>query len=217
MTRNRELEVDFFKLKKFSPELSLKIVKNASFIKGNISIIDEHGYNWGTFNIEVTVPKGYPYVFPSLREVGGRISKEDFEKRHINPDGTCCVAVEPVQYIETRKGIRLDRFFHEYVDPFLANQIVFELDGEFIHEYAHGNEGIIQYFEKITLTKDKSQILKILRFAMKGKHLGRNHICFCDKGKKYKLCHFRIVKKLWSIGIENLQKYEPLFLNAHSA
>ena len=117
--------------------------KNTTVI-GKLSVIDSNHCLWDSFLIKIEITQPYPYVFPTLFEIGGHIPK--IEDRHINEDGSCCTCPEPEYLIACKYGIRIDTFLSEYALPFFANQVFFEQEGYFPSEYSHGEMGIFEFF-----------------------------------------------------------------------
>ena len=59
-------------------------------------------------------------------------------------------------------------------------------------EYAHNEEGVWEALEEEFKSKDRIKIRRFLS-EMRIKR-GRNDICFCGSGKKYKKCHLPRIK-----------------------
>jgi hypothetical protein len=170
----------------------LEIVKrNGTHIKlqGPLKIFDRDDYKREVFETKITIPYSkYPYAFPSLKEISNKIPKTP--ERHINGDGTCCVAVSQEERIRSQKGIKIFDFIKEYAIPFLANQIYFEETGEWYNgEYPHGKEGELYYYKKEFKTHSLAVILKGLEIVINEKKIKRNNYCFCGSYKKFKNCH----------------------------
>ena len=102
----------------------------------------------------------------------------------IPADNSCCLGIKSPD----NRTFRIEPFFHERVIPFFYRLSYVEKFGTDIssndhwEEYSHGDEGIKEYFaEMINYAKS---------------NFGRNDLCPCGSGKKYKRCHFNDVEPI---------------------
>ena len=162
---------------------------------GEIDIFDNNDNYYSSYEIKIAIPKGYPHVFPSVCETGGRIPR--IADRHINNDeGDCCVCVLQEADIRAKRGITILDFINEYVIPFFANQIYYEANGEWANgEYKHGLAGILQYYCETFETQDIKVILKGIDIYLKDNTKPYER-CFCGSGKKIKRCHRKALFEL---------------------
>lgn len=73
------------------PDLTVFDAEGGFSIRGFYRITDEYGI-LDEFSLEIFVPDSFPIVWPTVKEVGGRIPLE--ERRHVNlQDGTLCASV----------------------------------------------------------------------------------------------------------------------------
>lgn len=175
-------------------------------LEGPIDIIDIDGNNRGTYEIQILFnPEKHPYDFPSLREISNKIPKE--KDRHIYENtGNCCVAVLQEQVIETKKGISIYNFVKKYAVPYLANQIYFEENGKWANgDYFHGDAGQIQYYVEAFKTVDLEIIITGINKVISRRMPGRNDLCFCNGGLKFKRCHQPILEKIEQLGETQLK------------
>lgn len=198
----KDLANDLLQLFKSNPYLSVITVGGVpSRIEGDFS----EGVKRGEFNVVINIPLNYPFGFPVLKEVGGGIPRT--MDRHINEDGTCCVAVLQETIVRANKGIQVTAYVNEYVIPFLANQIYFKEYGNWCNgDYKHGNEGILQYYIELLEAKNSNEVLNILGYALNNIRLGRNDQCFCGSKKKFKACHSHKLDEINALGREQIQK-----------
>ena len=176
---------------------------------GDIEVVDENGYPWRVYHIKIAIPSRYPFGFPVLYELSRKIPWT--EDRHIYKDGSCCVCALPEQIIRGHQGITIKRFVDEYAVPFLANQIYFEETGDWASgQYAHGIDGIKQYYYEFLKTDDDKIVQQTLNFALQPKAIGRNLTCFCGKGK-YKKCHLKHVEYLSKLGYSVITQHIRYF------
>ncbi|MCL2311128.1 MAG: hypothetical protein FWC41_01375 [Firmicutes bacterium] len=163
----------------------LELVDNT--LLGEIDIFDNNDNYYSSYEIKITIPKGYPHIFPSVYETGGKIPR--IADRHINDVGDCCVCVLQDADIRAKREITITNFINEYVIPFFANQIYYEANGEWANgEYKHGLAGILQYYCEIFETQDIKVILKGVDIFLKG-NTKLYEKCFCGSDKKIKKCH----------------------------
>ncbi len=186
MNIEKRITFEFEALKKLFPKLTvLGIEKYCYKIKGIIEIIDPYnGEIWDFYEVEILIKNTYPNDVPVLFEKKGKI------KRHINKDGSCCLAPRVEEFLILGREYNLCDYVQKLVVPYLAAQKLVDLGEEWPNgEYSHYGDGIIEYYQEKLGTSEIKVILKIL-YLLTGKvKFGRNAPCFCGSLKKYKLCH----------------------------
>lgn len=143
------------------------------------------------FDIEICLSDIDMNGWPRVYEVGKRhckIAQEqniDIIDLHIYPeDNSCCLGIK----LADDQTFRIDSFFHERVIPFFYRLAYVEKFGietvrsDNWEEYSHGDEGI------------KENLAEVLYFSKR--NLGRNDMCPCKSGKKFKKCHYNAVASL---------------------
>ncbi|RZJ48055.1 MAG: hypothetical protein EOO44_21620, partial [Flavobacterium sp.] len=90
------------------------------------------------------------------------------------------------------------------------NQLFRELNGYFLHERSHGNEGIKEFFFSKFGTLDSQKISMLLLFIAKKKEPKRTASCFCGSEKKYRKCHRTIFKEFSILEPRQLLLYSAL-------
>jgi len=156
-------------------------------ITDDFEVLDEGGNHWGTFRSSIYFHHLYPKEFPLLQDQSKAFPREiDW---HISPrDGDCCVCGVIELEEKAKSGISILQFIDEYVLPFYANQLHKKHFGYYKNgEYAHNAEGVWEALEEEFNTKDRVKIRRFFK-EMRTKR-GRNDVCFCGSGKKYKKCH----------------------------
>lgn len=186
------------KLLKVHPGLSFD--ERDCIITGRIGIVSAKAPELGlldSFDIEIHLNGWNPFIsFPKVFEIKGKIPREP--DRHINSDGSFCLAVRPEEFRICLEGIDLLRFIDNIVIPFLAVQSSLSegfLDGFPQGEFSHGAQGLIEYYEAQLIVKEPMLILSGMNLILKGR-LSRNSLCFCGSGNKTKRCHLGILIKL---------------------
>lgn len=176
------------------PKLKQYEKNKCKLLSGEIDIFDSESVYLESYEINVFIPKNYPYGFPLLQETSCRF--EHIADRHISTDGFCCVCSLQEADIVSQRGISIKNFFSKYVVPYFANQLYFQSEKHWANgDYEHGDYGIFQFYRellKVGKLEDAISILSILH----SKKLNRNDNCFCGKGKKIKHCHFEEYKKI---------------------
>lgn len=165
-------------------------------------VSDDEGNHWGTFRASVHFPETYPKGFPVMQDLSKAFPWED--DWHISPgNGECCVCGVIEKEEIAINGIAILGFIQNYVLPFYANQLYRQKYGEYKNgEYAHYGEGVWQALEEEFRTKDR---VKIRRFFVEmSTKRGRNDVCFCGSGIKYKKCHMSRIKMIEDVINNNL-------------
>ena len=143
--------------------------------------------------------------WPKVYETGGRhkkIAEEhniDIEDLHIftHDDGQCCLGI---RYSYDRQ-VNLMRFVSERVVPFfyrLSYVDIYGIDSarrDLWKEYSHGNKGKQEH---------ETDMLNIARVKP-----GRNELCPCGSGKKYKKCCLDEVETVESIRRRRMRSDQP--------
>jgi hypothetical protein len=182
------------------PSLILEEDKGSLFVKGNFIATDKVSrIAIEIYEVLIGFPEKYPFVFPFVIEISEKIPRE--LNRHVKADNTLCFGNPQDELRSCRRGITLSWFLAEILNPHLCREFVRERKGEYpTGERSHGNKGIWEgYFEDLK-TEDKKTVLDELEMILYHKPIGRNANCYCDSGKKYKVCHEKIEPLIVDIG-----------------
>lgn len=178
------------------------------FIRGEIDIVDKSSHYWESYDVEIHHVDGFPFKFPNVYEVGGKIPR--IADWHVNEDSyTCCLTVPPLEMIKCNKGIRLVSFIEHEVLPYFFNQTHRREEGYYAKgEYSHGYVGILEFFESELRTEgDVRATINILFKIAFGRKPDRTHNCFCGKKVKFRKCHRVAYDRLIILGKEQLVKF----------
>lgn len=157
-------------------------------VEGDIVLSEEEYGEFDRYSVSISFPKDYPNCFPKVVETEKKIPREDY--RHVNPDGTLCLAVEPEERMLTKKGIKFKFFIDQVLIPHLSRETFRELNGSYVDgEYDHGYAGIWQFYFKKLGTDDKQVILAELKQMTESQWPNRNAPCLCGSNLKFKRCH----------------------------
>ena len=185
---------------------SLKIIGDPNrqqYLKGILDVLDGTGNTVCAYSVEIKESHGYPYRYPCAYEVGGDIpGTADYHKYS---DGMLCLGVDAEEIIKCRNGLHIADFIAEELIPYLANQYYRNITGHYLQEYSHGTEGVRQCYSKMLNNEDEGLWPMLYNMAFV-KSIGRNEMCCCGSGKKYKNCHESIVNTLVLIGKKQVEK-----------
>jgi hypothetical protein len=168
----------------------LKRVEEEGFVRvvGEIPLIHPKKGEFDRYEVSIRFPQSYPKCFPKVIETSKKIPRKDF--RHVNPDQTLCLAVEPEEKAIAKNGISFKYFLDKVLVPHLSRETYREMSGAYPDgEYAHGNSGIWQFYESALETTDRSLIISELEEIIYSKWQSRNELCKCGSGQKFKRCH----------------------------
>lgn len=146
------------------------------------------------FEIELIIPDRFPHVQPELFEIGGRIPWKLC--RHINGDGSCCVAVWEHWLIKA-DDISIAGYLNGSVNGFFLGQYYYENNGEWpFGEFSHGREGLIEaYSDLLGMPPREQNIVNCLQTLAQGWPKG-HRLCPCGSNEKLSNCHHKLVMKL---------------------
>jgi hypothetical protein len=171
---------------KYTKLLRPEKVGEGFVIKGSIDVIDADGGYWDTYDVSILIPAGYPLEIPILIETSKKIERhEDWHNR----DGICCLSTNAKMYSVLGKNMTLFNWLEKFAHPFLANHVFRIKTGNYANnEFDHGTKGIIQGYCEIFNFTNEFEVIERLSLICGNKKIGRNDLCFCGVGKKYKKC-----------------------------
>ncbi len=148
------------------------------------------------YQIKVVLPDEYPNWPPAVWEIGGRIPREP--DRHINGDGSLCLAVAEDLWIRSDGDFELSRFLDETVRTFLLRNSLVEAGEQWPHgERAHGASGICEFYGEAIGIAEAADVMRLLGCLRKERIKGHWE-CPCGSGKIIRDCHFEAILKLHS-------------------
>lgn len=181
---------------KYYPNLSIKGVVSNLYLQGTIDLQTEGGDDIATYFIRITYSENFPYSFPKLYEIGGDIPRD--VNWHKYSDDSCCVTAPLVERLACVNGITILQFIRDYVVPYLSNQYHRKKFGCYKDEYAHGLKGVRQSYVDIMRTDNIELWAEYIDYAIyrTSPTIGRNSLCSCGSGRKYKYCHQLVLADL---------------------
>lgn len=177
---------------KLFPDLKITSSDGKEMLKGIYKIVDDEGHEWNAFSIEIHHSEGYPYRFPLLYEIGGKIPK--IADWHVNEVGSCCITVPLIEITACKNGLPVSKFIEKHAKPYLFNQAHRIEKGVYAKgEFSHGVYGIWEHYEDLFNEKDKNKILEHLNKISKI-DFGKSTPCFCARKAKFRKCHQQVFK-----------------------
>jgi len=174
-------------------------------ISGSIDVVDGDGGYWDTYDVNIIIPKNYPFELPFLIETSKKIIRhEDWHNR----DGVCCLSTNAKMFSTLGRDISLFNWLEKFAHPFLANHVYKIKTGNYANnEFDHGTRGIVQGYCEIFNLISAQEVAHRLHLILGTKRLGRNDPCFCKSGKKYKKCYIVDTSKHYlNIPLDALRK-----------
>jgi len=196
-------------LRKYS-SLKLKVSEGTSFVMGVFTAYDKTSKTEiEDYNILIWFTKKYPYEFPIVIETSEKIPK--VLSRHVKVNGTLCFGNWQDELSTCKNGITFTWFLDEILNTHLCREFVKEKTTKYpTGERSHGMEGIWEGYYDVLSIMDKSKVLEELELILNHNQIGRNDLCYCNKGKKYKACHEKIESEVTKIGKTNAQEIVEL-------
>lgn len=209
-----DLQTDIEKGIKKYPSLQFEMQEGVPIVKGTFIAHDKKSKTEiESYDIFIGFPKKYPFVFPWVIESSKKIPRE--LDRHVNSDGTLCIGNWQDEFSVCKNGITFTYFLDEILNTHLCREYVKEKTNKYpTGERSHGIEGIWEGYYEVLRTTDKGKVLSELDLILNHKSIGRNTLCYCNSGKKYKACHEKIepdilkIGKSRVIGIMEVLKYD---------
>ena len=183
------------------PNLNIIEKGDRQVLKGVLDIFNDDKILVGNYLMEIHFTSGFPFRFPRLFEKGNEIINHiDWHKFS---DESCCITVLPDEILKCKSGITVLEFIEKYCFSFFANHIHRKLTERYLNgEYAHGPNGIAEFYVNLLKTEDTSIWIKYFNHVFKSGifSIERNLDCFCGSKVKFKKCHKLIFDDMWSIG-----------------
>lgn len=189
------------------PKLEIEERLGVKILTGTLDIVDKHGKYWDSYQIEIHPSLAYPYRFPKIFEVGGKLPP--LSDWHIyESDKSCCITVSCKEAMICHQGIGLLQFVKDHVIPYFFHQTFRRKEGYYLTEYNHGIIGVLDGYSDALGIKNREELLATLYFSFplitNPPRVQRNQKCVCNSGKLYRHCHKIILEKLTIIGKEQI-------------
>ena len=183
-----------------NPKMRLTHFDDASIvIEGEYNIDAQmDGFNpiHESYNLKIVFPERYPKEIPTVTETKHTIPrKPDYHTYH---DGSFCLGSD-IQLKEIiSETPNISDFISKILDQFLYS-ISYKLR---YHEFprgdlAHGEEGLIDDYERLFNIKGKRSVLRVLDALGKRKRVANKLRCPCGCNKRLGVCGFRFPLIKW--------------------
>ena len=195
------------------PNLQIKELNGLKYLKGILDVPNNEGIIVGSFLIELHFNKGFPQRFPLLFETGGAIPNEADWHKYQNSG--CCITVTAKEILLCKNGLSVIDFIETHAIAFFANFIYRRITGEYKNgDYGHGIIGLYQFYTNLLKTNNPNLWLQYFKNVFRNLSFNnkRNDPCFCNSGKKFKVCHDVVFDTLLEIGEKQiLEDFKILF------
>jgi len=168
------------------PSLHLFVEAGRAFVRGTFPVVGPGGGVLDRFQVSIELPARFPHDLPITRETGGRIPWTP--QRHVDPDGTACVLLPDERW----RVFPVDAPFIDYLKgplhSYFLGQIIVEQGKPWpFGEWAHGGDGVIDFYAELLGTRDLVRIASWLVELERPKMQGHRR-CPCASGKRIQEC-----------------------------
>jgi len=144
----------------------------------------------GAYELELTVPDGFPKTPPTVIETGQQIPRDGHH--HVNGDGTLCLGSELSIRLNLSRRPSLDGFASTCLVPYLY-AVSFALEhGRFPWtELAHGSAGMLADYKELFSVSSDDQALAALELLSMKRSVANKKPCFCGCRQRFGKCKSR--------------------------
>ena len=176
------------------PNLRFVTEGDVVYVRGSFAVMSE-GKDIDRYSVELQLGRDHPKSLPLVREVGGRIPHHS--DWHINRhDGTACVLLPDERWRLWPPGTPLLDFLRGPLHSFFLAQSLVEMGEPWpFGQWAHGAQGVFQYYCEILKTTNLRVVTTFLDYIA-GKKIKGYWPCPCNSGRRLRDCHFRLVTDL---------------------
>lgn len=201
----RNFEEDKIAILNRNPGLHFVIQDDGTYIfSGNYYLTDKEGRLIKAFNIKISPLKKYPNAVPIVYSTGDEIEKID--DYHISKEGVICFDHTYTLNKIASGGLRLYDFIEFYFPKYFSWVLLKQNERtEKLKEWAHQDDGTIQYFQEILEINEIEKINVFLENYLSVAKPRRNEKCYCGSGIKLKKCHLDAVNILRATSKKELQ------------
>lgn len=210
LTLNRDFKIRNFEEDKIAilnrnPGLHFEIQDDGTYIfSGNYYLTDKEGRLIKAFNIKISPLKKYPNAVPKVYSTGDEIEKID--GYHISEDGIICFDHTYTLNKLASGGLRLYDFIEYYFPKYFSWVLLKQQERtENLKEWAHQDDGTIQYFQEVLGFDAIEKISSFLECYLKVSKPSRNERCYCGAEIKLKNCHLDAINILRATSKKELQ------------
>jgi hypothetical protein len=143
-----------------------------------------------SYELEISVPRGFPEELPRVTETGGRIPRDvDY---HVFTDGSLCLGSSLRLLKVMRSRPDLVGWAGNCLVPYLhAMSHKLAPGGSFpFGELAHGKQGIIDDYVELLGLKERGQVVRTLELLGMKRRTANKAACPCGCGRRLGRCSF---------------------------
>lgn len=156
------------------------VIRGRFPVRANENVVDH-------YFVEIWVRKGFPFVTPLVREIGGRITHH--ADRHVYLEGFLCLFLPLERWKHLPETATVLTYLEGPLNDYLFSQTYFEEYGTWpFGERGHGKAGYREYLAEVLDTDDLNVAIRFLK-CLKGPYPKGHWPCFCGSGKKFRKCH----------------------------
>ena len=154
---------------------------------------DGHEEIIDSYDIQISVPDGFPRELPTAKALGGRIPRNF----HTDPDKSLCLG-SPIRLRMAIGDCRtVPKFIEKCLVPFLYGYSYKERHGVLpFGELAHGQKGIIDDYRGLFHLDNKNACIEMVGLAAMKKRSANKKPCPCGSGRRVGKCHNRVINRL---------------------
>jgi hypothetical protein len=144
----------------------------------------------GTFDIEMSVPDGFPKTPPTVIETSRRIPRDG--NFHVNEDGSLCLGSELTIRLHLSRSPTLVGFVRTCLVPYLYAVSYAIEHGRFPwDELAHGTAGMLSDYRGLFRVSSDDQVLAALELLSMKRSVANKKPCACGCGQRLGRCKSR--------------------------
>ncbi len=184
----------FKELKNKHPELYLTTNGNGQWsINGRLNSSAQ--YNGiaidDDYDVEISIPRDYPFVPPTARETGDRIPKE------YHHSGLDLCLETPGEVIRIfKENPTLLGFVEKCLIPYLYRFSFISMYHKLPYgDRSHGWLGLYEYYQELFQIKEKKAVLGLLKVLAENKVNGHMK-CPCGSKRRLRRCHGAVIRKV---------------------
>lgn len=175
-------------------ELSLNEAK-LQILKGPLLVyctFDDFTVN-EVFQIEIEIPKRYPFEIPNVREIENKI---DHNYAHVNKNGFFCLAVDGEIIRHFNGNINIVDLIVKFIIPFFFSYKYYQRFEKYpFGDRSHGEVGILESYAEYFGIDDLEIVYNFLKHAATQPYVGRA-ACPCRSGKRVNQCHKELLQEI---------------------
>jgi len=144
------------------------------------------------YKIQIKIANTFPSTIPEVQELENKIPHK--EEYHVNPDNTLCLGSSLRLLQLLNKKPTIEGFIEYCLIPYLYGVTLKLQDNEKLvfGELAHGEEGIIDEYEKIFEIAGKDSIKRVVQLLSIKKRIANKHICPCGCNNRLGKCRNKL-------------------------